>query len=450
MRSVKDIENDLAAKTRELNPLVVRYMDGGLDGDDLATFRRLKADVETLNGELADAKIVEGQRRDDLAFAETAATMHRHYNQPAGNSAARQVPGDGGAHRDENPQQRGGTMGEQFVNSEQFREYRESGIGRGIRSAPFRIDMERLQHRALITSTVVTDVIQPQRLPGIFSPDLPELTLRGALASGRTDTNLIEYVRLASRANNAAEVAEAAALDGVGLTGGVKPESGFTLEPATAPVRTIAHLMYVTRQALDDMSGLQSFIDSELRWGLDDRVNRQLLIGSGIAPNLEGLNVVDGSQDLGGAYYTTTMPHQADRIRRAITQIRLVGRGRASLVVLNPADVEYFELLKTQDETGVTNNQYALPNGGPWGSGAVSTIWGRPIVEHEDQDEGIATVMDGRAAMVMDRMENTVFVTDSNRDLFERNIITVLAETRLAFPIMYPERIAIVDLTATV
>jgi HK97 family phage major capsid protein len=445
MRTVREIQEDIAAKTREINPLAVRYVEGGLEGDDLATFRRLHGELETLHGELADAKRAEEDAQRDRAAAQRMIDDHRHYNQPAGGSAARQVPGDTTQQRGEG-QPAGRTMGERFVNSEQFRQYRDHGVGRGGSSAPFNAG-DLMEQRALVTSTVVTEMILPDRRPGIYAPELRELTLRQALPNGRTNSNLVEYVREASRTNNAAEVAEATS-----LSDGAKPESGFTLESASAPVRTIATLMYVTRAALDDMAGLQSYIDELLRRFIDERVDRQLLIGNGVAPNLEGLNEVSGVLNLNGAYWAANggITNKADRIRRAITRIRLAGRGRASLAVLNPADVEYFELLKTSEETGVTNNAYALPGGGPFGPQAgVPTIWGRPIVEHEDQTAGIATVLDSRAAMVMDRMDTQLFITDSNRDLFERNILTILAETRLAFPIFFPSRIALVDLEAT-
>lgn len=443
MRGVREIENDLAAKTKELNPLVVRYMDGGLDGDDLAQFRTLKGEVQDLQGELTDAKQTEQQRKDDLTFAQTAAGLHRHYNEPAGPSAARQAPRDANGNptapdRERQPAQ---SMGQQFVESQQFRSYREGGFHGD--SARVSVDHLPAQQRALITSVTVTDTILPTRIPGILQPDLQELTLRDVLANGQTDSNLIEFVREGTRTNNAAETAEATT-----LTDGLKPESGFTLTPDSAPVRTIATLIYVTRQALDDMAGLRSYIDQLLARFIDERVNRQLLIGNGTTPNLRGLNSAVGLQNLNGAYFTTTMPNRADRIRRAIRLVREVGRGRASFIVLNPADVEYFDTLKVDGAAG--QNEYALPGGGPFGTaGAPMTLWRRPVVEHEDQTAGIATVADGRAAMVMDRMDTQLYITDSNRDLFERNILTLLAETRLAFPIFFPSRIALTNLTAT-
>lgn len=442
MRSVRQIEEEYAAKQRELNPLAIRFVEGGLEGDDLAAFRRINGEAETLHGELADAKRAAEDDKQDRAAAQRAIDEHRHYNQPAGQRASGQVPGDGSQRGEE--RQTGRTMGEQFVNSEQFRNYRETGVGRGTSSAPFRVEQSLMEQRALITSTVVTTMILPDRQPGIFAPELRPLLLRDALPNGRTDSNLVEFVTEASRTNNAAEVAEATS-----LSDGLKPESGFTLAVDNAPVRTIATLMYVTRQALDDMAGLRSYIDGLLSRFIDERVDQQLLIGNGTAPNLKGLNNVSGVLNLNGAYWAANggITNKLDRIRRSITRVRIGGRGRASLVILNPADLETFETMKVDGVAG--QNQYVLPNGGPFGNGGITTIWGRQVVEHENQTAGVATVLDSRACMVMDRMETQLYITDSNRDLFERNILTLLVETRLAFPIFFPGRIALVDLVAT-
>lgn len=446
MRSLREIDEEIASVGRANAPLAERMLAGTLtDAGEQQAFRDNVARLEALYAERAERVRADDAERADRDAATRSLETHRHYNQAGNPSAARQVPGNE-QHRDENPVA-GLSMGEQFIRSDQLREYIANGVGTGSNSRPVRIQPGPTDQRALITSVTVTDAIVPQRLPSIYAPDLRELTLRDVLASGNTDSNLVEYVREASRTNNAAEVAEATS-----LVTGLKPESGFTLEPASAPVRTIATLMYVTRAALDDMAGLRSYIDGLLRRFIDERVDRQLLIGDGVAPNLEGLNEVSGVLDLNGAYWAANggMTNRADRIRRAITRIRITGRGRASAVVLNPADVEYFELLKVSDEANVEQNAYALPQGGPFGTNqGPTTIWRRPIVEHEDQTEGIATVFDGRAAMVMDRMDTQLFITDSNRDLFERNILTLLAETRLAFPIFFPSRIALVNLTAS-
>lgn len=455
MRAEQEVQNELSGLTRQIAPLAERFVGGSLEGEDLTRFRSLKGDIERLSGELADVRRTASERSADRQAAQEMIELARSMHAPAGGSAARQVAGERQERRAGLPE--GRTWGERFVNSEQFRSYRDHGVGSGGRSQPFalgslhdtheeeasrRLGYSPEESRALITTTVVAPLIAPQRLAGIQAPDVRELRMRDVFPQGRTGSNTIEYVQEATRTNGAAEVAEATT-----LATGLKPESGFTLSEASAPVRTIATLMYITRNALDDADQMQSYIDGMLRQFVAEREDRQLLVGDGVSPNLTGVNVIGGSLNLNGAYYTTTMPSAADRIRRAITRIRIAGKGRASAVIMNPQNVEEIELLKTNGTAG--NNEYALPNGGPFGNGAVSTIWGRPIVEHDDQTLNQATVLDGRAAMVFDRMDAQTFITDSNRDLFERNILTILVESRLAFPIFWPGRIAKVALYAT-
>lgn len=78
---------------------------------------------------------------------------------------------------------------------------------------------------------------------------------------------------------NAAMVAE----------GAQKPYSDGTWETVQAPVRTLAHLMKVSRQAMDDAPALMSIIDAEMRYGLADAEDAQMLAGNGTGQNLTGI-----------------------------------------------------------------------------------------------------------------------------------------------------------------
>ncbi len=452
MRSLRQINDELAQLARDNAPLAQRFVEGGLDGDDLTQFRANTQRLEALYGERADAERAEADTQRDRDAAQRSLDLHRHYNEGTGRRAGTAATSE----RRQTAEEWSRSIGERFATSEQLREFRQR-VGEGRGSQPFAVgsfydghqdEVERRlgpgpdEQRALITSTTLTTVIQPQRLPGIMAPELRELRVRDVLANGRTSSNLVEFVREASRTNNAAEVAEAAS-----LFDGAKPESGFTLEEANAPVRTIATLMYITRAALDDADQMQSYIEGLLRRFIEEREDRQILIGDGVAPNLRGLINQSGIQNLNGAYFTTTMPSKLDRLRRAKTRIRLGGRGRATAMILHPENVEEFELLKTNSTAG--NNEYAALGGGPFGAAAGGRIWGLPYVESENLTVNKAVVLDGTAAMVMDRMDAQIFVTDSNRDLFERNIITILCESRLALPVFFPGKIAYVDLAAT-
>lgn len=447
MRTLAQINAEIAARSKEIAPLAQKFLDGGLEGDDLTTFRSKHTEIEALTAERIDAERAEAESKADGDAARSLVAINREYNSRAGEALSGRVPQGPGAGRAGDLDGRLRSIGEAFVESEAFKHYRDHGQRPGASSAPVSVRSlypghEDLDQRALVTTPTVTSLIQPQRLPGIITPDRPEYRIRELFANGRTDSNTIEFVKEGALTNNAAEVAEATS-----LVTGLKPESGFALTTDSAPVRTVATMIYITRTALADASQMQTYIDQLLRRFVEEREDRQILMGDGVSPNLRGLNSTPGILNLNGAYFGATMANKLDRLRRAKTRIRIAGRGRPSAYIVNPENVEEFELMKTNATAG--NNEYAALGGGPFGSAAGRTIWGLPFVENEDVPVNTAWAVDGRAAMVFDRMDAQIYITDSNRDLFERNIITILCESRLAFAVFRPGAIAKVDLAAT-
>ena len=63
----------------------------------------------------------------------------------------------------------------------------------------------------------------------------------------------------------------------------------YQYELETAPVRTVAHWIPASKQALDDAPALQSQIDSSLRYGLALAEETELLFGDGTGEHLFGL-----------------------------------------------------------------------------------------------------------------------------------------------------------------
>jgi HK97 family phage major capsid protein len=457
MRSLKQITEELVVAHKRNAPLAQKYLKGGLESDELTQFRANSTELETLHAEKIDAERSEADTKRDREAAQRMLDEHRYLNEPAGRRVSGAVGQEDGRESRGEGVRPGASIGERFVTSEEFARYRANPRP-GASSAPVNVgslyrghadEVERRlgpgpdEERALITTPVVANTIINDRLTGIYAPELRELRVRDVLTNGRTASNAIEWVKETGRTNGAAEVAEATS-----LVTGLKPESGFTLGIDSTPVRTIATLIYITRAALDDADQMQTYIDQLLRRFVAEREDRQLLLGDGVAPNLRGLNATPGILNLNGAYYLTGMPNKLDRLRRAKTRIRIAGRGAASAVMLNPSNLEEFELLKTNATAG--NNEYALAGGGPFGAGMVSRLWGMTVVENEDLAVDTAFVLDGRFSVVFDRMDAQVYVTDSNRDLFERNIITILCESRLALAVIRPETVAKVDLVGTV
>ena len=97
--------------------------------------------------------------------------------------------------------------------------------------------------------------------------------------------------------------------------------------------------------------------------------------------------------------------------------------------VIHPNDVEDLDLL--------TDNEERYYFGGPVGVG-VPRLWGVPIVESEAMTEGTAMVAQWDLAVLWDREQTNLLVSDSHSDFFIRNLVAILAEMRAAFGVLRP------------
>jgi HK97 family phage major capsid protein len=261
------------------------------------------------------------------------------------------------------------------------------------------------------------------------------LRLRDVVSPGTTTSDTIEYARVTGFSNTAAPVPEATETGG---TSGIKPESGFTTTRVSTPVRTIAHWMPATKRALADAAQVRTLIDNFLAYGLEEELEDQMISGDGTGENFEGLAHIDGIQ---------TQPWQGDEpvpllatLRKAKTKVRVVGRSMANAYLLHPDDVERVDLLQ--------DNEGRFYFGGPTGPGTAQVLWGLPVIETEAVPAGTGYVGDFRKAVLWDREQASITVTDSHADFFIRNMVAILAESRSAFGLLQPSAIARVALTA--
>lgn len=261
-------------------------------------------------------------------------------------------------------------------------------------------------------------LIRPDRQTDIVGLPRMGLRVRDLLTPGRTDGNSIEFAKQVTRTNNAAAVAE----------GAQKPESVYEWDVDDAPVRTIAHWIPVSRQAMDDVPQLESLIDGELRWGLDDVEDAELLLGDGTGQHLNGLytQATAYSQPAG---VTITGETKIDRLRLAILQVELADFAPDGIVI-HPTQWANIEL--TKDAAG--GYIFANPQGiaGP-------VLWGRPVVP--SKRIGTSNFLTGNfklAGQIFDRMDTEVRISDQDRDNFIKNMLTVRAEKRLALVVRRP------------
>jgi HK97 family phage major capsid protein len=345
--------------------------------------------------------------------------------------------------------EKGKSLGEQFTESPEFKGLLAKAPN-GKFGAQQRVQSEMFGVKSLVTGGSDTSggaLVQNDwrgLQVGIDVFQRP-LRLRDVVTPGTTTSDTVEYVRVTSVTNNAAPVAEATssaaptAPGGAGAlvnnaNGGYKPESGVALAKITTAVKTIAHWMPATKRALSDAAQIRTLIDAFLMYGLEEELEDQMIQGDGTGENFEGLGNVSGVQ--AQAWDTNLLT----TLRKAKTKVRTVGRSIANAYLLNPVDLEALDLLQ--------DNEARYYFGGPTGAGVASPLWNLPVIETEAVPQGVGYVGDFRKAVLWDREQATVQVTDSHLDFFVRNLVAILAEMRAAFGVLQPSAFVEVDLIA--
>src|SRR3546814_8228094 len=133
------------------------------------------------------------------------------------------------------------------------------------------------------------DLVVPQR-GGLVGPVQRRMTIRDLLTPGRTTSSSIQYPQETGFTNSAATHTETA--------GTAKPQSEIKFDIKTATVTTIAHWVLETRQILDNVAMLQSYIEERLSYALAYAEELQLLNGDGNGTNLNGVH----TQEIGRAH----------------------------------------------------------------------------------------------------------------------------------------------------
>lgn len=302
------------------------------------------------------------------------------------------------------------SVGRQVVSSEALKTFAAGVEGNKRLSIPV--------NAALLTVNVPGQIVAPDRLPGIDTQPKQRLFIRDLIAPGRTESNTIYWVQQTGFTNNAKAVAENT----------TKPYSDIAFAEKITPVRTIAHLFKAAKQILDDMPQLQSTIDAELRYGLKYVEEQEILFGDGTGAHLEGI-VPQASAY--AAAFSVAQQNGIDDLRLAMLQAQLA-RFPASGHVLHFMDWAKIELTKDTLGRYILANPSALT--GP-------TLWGLPVVATE------AAAFQGKfltgafnaGAQIFDREDANVVISTENADDFEKNMISIRCEERLALAVKRPE-----------
>ncbi|WP_213662847.1 phage major capsid protein [Stutzerimonas stutzeri] len=302
------------------------------------------------------------------------------------------------------------TVGAEVVKSEALKEFAKSVQGNRRISVPV--------NAALLSVDVAEGVVEPQRLPGINVMPKQRLFIRDLIATGRTTSPAIFWVQQTGFTNAAAVVAENTA----------KPYSNISFDTKITPVTTIAHMFKASKQILDDFAQLQSTVDAEMRYGLKYVEEQEILFGDGTGAHLDG--IVPQASAFSAAFAPADMT-QIDELRLAMLQAQLA-RLPASGHVLHFTDWAKIEL--TKDSLG----RYIIGN--PLGV-VGPTLWGLPVVATEIAafQGKFLTGAFQTGAQIFDREDANVVISTENADDFEKNMISIRCEERLALAVKRPE-----------
>lgn len=300
------------------------------------------------------------------------------------------------------------TWGQQFVHADGLKSFSEETS----RPGRFRMDVKAITNDAASAGAMGV----PTR-DGLAPLPRRRMTIRELLPAVEVSTNLVEFIAQLTRPNNAATVPE----------GAPKPESDMALAMRTVPTQVIAHWIAASRQVLDDLPQLRDLIDGELRYGLMEVEEAQILNGNGVGANLHGLipNATAFADPL-----ALTDPTQIDILGAAILQNALADFP-ADGIVVHPSDWMRMRMLKDAD------GKYIL--GAP-GAAVDPVLFGLPVVATKAIAAGSFLVGNFQmAATVYDRWQARVEVSSHHADFFTSNKVAILAEERLGLAVKQPK-----------
>ena len=420
---------DIEAKSQEVTRLFDAEDEGirkdpafKMSADDVAKVKDLNKGIEDLEQRAKAREESQGIRR---SAQERLASMSKAVNRPP-------LPGSKGDERDREESK---SIGDTFLDSQEFKAWlamvAPSGHinenAKGLQSPPVPV---KAGFKALVTGASQTSAgafVNHDFKPLVELPFRP-ISILDLITGGQTGSDTVEYPRITGYTNNAAPVAEATATAG---GSGTKPESAMALERVTTAVKTIAHWIPATKRALSDAGQMRTLIDAFLREGLRQVLADQVTTGNGVGDNLLGILNQTG---------LTLQAFDTDILvtsRKARTKVRTVGRAVPTGYVMNPLDWEAVDLLK--------DNEARYYFGGPSVLG-TPRLWGLPVAEEEALPQATALVGDIRQAVLWDREQASIQVSDSHSDFFIRNMVAILAELRAAFGVLRPAAIVKVTL----
>ena len=316
------------------------------------------------------------------------------------------------------------SIGEQFVKTANFSKF-AADVKSGMHVR------ETFKTKSATTSTTANGITDNflggvQEMGGIIGLPNRKLVIESLIPHIPVTAGSMSMVKETSFTNNAAVVAEA----------GSKPESTFEFEKYNVNIETVAHWTKISEQLAADAPAVQAFINTRMQYGLQNKIDQQLVTGSGTSGELAGFLKSGNYTDYSSAITVDTGDTLIDfaaKIQAAIESNNYAPQ----YLLLNPMDWTKLTLLKD------TQKRYLL--GGP-GSASQKTLWGIPVITTASVPTiDTSTTPNTPAkylmadfslgAAILDRQELVVDI-DRTQDDFIKNLLTIRVERRLALAIL--------------
>ena len=400
MATLKEMRAEKAIKSEEL----ARIFDSVKDMSELSSDQ--KEEIKSRNDELASL----GDKITELQDLESVKSANNDDMEASKKVSGMPVYGEPEV---EAPK----SLGQQFLDSKAYNSF----VEHGIKNVPF-------EAKTTMTTSVWTrDTVYSQVIPAIEPDPNPALDLVDSINTDQTTYYFLQE----SATNNAAEKAEAAAA----------PEDAFTYSAVTAPVRKFITTLPITAELLEDQAGARAYFDGRLANHVMQRLEKQFLVGGGVAPDIKGLTQQTGINTI--TYTAGAYPANAGGKLRTILQgikdIEVNGKLAPDAILMSPAA---YEALAGQVDG---NNNFMLGVSAQAGS---PTIWGLPVVKSSQIGGAVSTTIDvvvgkfggSLAANHVFRRGMELQISDSAADGdFGKDILTVKASLRYALAVYKPQ-----------
>lgn len=322
-------------------------------------------------------------------------------------AALQQASADGAAESDNRVK----SIGEKFTESANYKAF--SANTRDVRGARHIVSTKTDSPTVSTVSPAINrnTIAAPYQLAGIWGAPEQQLIVENLIPHIPVSSSAVEYLKHTGFTNNAGVVAEGAA----------KAESTFEFDLATANVVTIAHWTKITEQLAADAPAVTAYINAKMLYGLQLKVDNQIISGTGTSTQLGGFLKSGNHTDYSSAVTVPTGANLMDFALLIKTKLDTLGYP-PKVLLLNPEDWAGLALLKDAQK------RYLL--GGPAGV-TTKSLWGLPVETSASVPSGKYIMADfALGSTIYDRQEVALEI-DREGDDFRKNLLTIRVERRL-------------------